>query len=60
MKRSAEEIHSASTSEVEKLRAKKRKAEESKIIEEEDEDRPTVEEIKRSKPAATRRGLFIH
>ena len=60
VKRSAEEIPSASTSEVEKLRAKKRKAEESKIIEEEDEDRPTAEEIKRSKPAATRRGLFIH
>ena len=60
VKRSAEEIRSASTSEVEKLRAKKRKAEESKIIEEEDEDRPTAEEIKRSKPAATRRGLFIH
>ena len=60
VKRSAEEISSASTSEVEKLRAKKRKAEESKIIEEEDEDRPTAEEIKRSKPAATRRGLFIH
>ena len=60
VKRSAEEIRSASTSEVEKLRAKKRKAEESKIIEEEDEDRPTAEEIKRSKPAAPRRGLFIH
>ena len=60
VKRSTEEIRSASTSEVEKLRAKKRKAEESKIIEEEDEDRPTAEEIKRSKPAATRRGLFIH
>ena len=60
VKRSAEEICSASTSEVEKLRAKKRKAEESKIIEEEDEDRPTAEEIKRSKPPATRRGLFIH
>ena len=60
VKRSAEEIRSASTSEVEKLRAKKRKAEESKIIEEEDEDRPTAEEIKRSKPPATRRGLFIH
>ena len=60
VKRSAEEIRSASTSEVEKLRAKKRKAEESKIIEEEDEDRPMAEEIKRSKPAATRRGLFIH
>ena len=60
VKRSAEEIRSASTSEVEKLRAKKRKAEESKIIEEEDEDRLTAEEIKRSKPAATRRGLFIH
>ena len=28
-------------------------------MEEEDEDRPTVEEIKRSKPAATRKGLFI-
>ena len=60
VKRSAEEIRSASTSEMEKLRAKKRKAEESKIIEEEDEDRPTAEEIKRSKPPATRRGLFIH
>ena len=60
VKRSAEEICSASTAEVEKLKAKKRKAEESKIIEEEDEDRPTAEEIKRSKPAATRRGLFIH
>ena len=60
VKRSAEEIRSASMSEVEKLRAKKRKAGESKIIEEEDEDRPTAEEIKRSKPAATRRGLFIH
>ena len=60
VKRSAEEIRSASTSEVEKLRAKKRKAEEPKIIEEEDEDRPTAEEIKRSKPAVTRRGLFIH
>ena len=60
VKRSAEEIRSASTSEVEKLRAKKRKAEESKIIEEEDEDRPTAEEIKRSKPPATRRALFIH
>ena len=60
VKRSVEEIRSASTSEVEKLRAKKRKAEESKIIEEEDEDRPTAEEIKRSKPPATRRGLFIH
>ena len=60
VKRSAEEIRSASTAEVEKLKAKKRKAEESKIIEEEDEDRLTAEEIKRSKPAATRRGLFIH
>ena len=60
VKSSAEEIRSASTSEVEKLRAKKRKAEESKIIEEEDEDRPTAEEIKRSKPPAMRRGLFIH
>ena len=60
VKRSAEEIRSASTSEMEKLRAKKRKAEESKIIEEENEDRPTAEEIKRSKPPATRRGLFIH
>ena len=60
VKRSAEELRSASTSEVEKLRAKKRKAEESKIIEEEDEDRPTAEEIKRSKPPAMRRGLFIH
>ena len=60
VKRSAEEIRSASTSEVEKLRAKKRKAEEPKIIEKEDEDRPTAEEIKRSKPAVTRRGLFIH
>ena len=60
VKRSAEEIRSASTSEMEKLRANKRKAEESKIIEEEDEDRPTAEEIKRSKPPATRRGLFIH
>ena len=60
VKRSAEEIRSASTSEVEKLRAKKRKVEEPKIIEEEDEDRPTAEEIKRSKPAVTRRGLFIH
>ena len=60
VKRSVEEIRSASTSEVEKLRAKKRKAEESKIIEEEDEDRPMAEEIKRSKPAVTRRGLFIH
>ena len=60
VKRSAEEIRSESTSEVEKMRAKKRKAEESKIIEEEDEDRPTAEEIKRSKPPATRRGLFIH
>ena len=60
VKRSTEEIRSASTSEMEKLRAKKRKAEESKIIEEEDEDRPTAEEIKRSKPPATRRGLFIH
>ena len=60
VKRSAEEIRSASTSEVKKLRAKKRKVEEPKIIEEEDEDRPTAEEIKRSKPAVTRRGLFIH
>ena len=60
VKRSAEEIRSASTAEVEKLKAKKRKAEESKMIEEEDEDRPTAEEIKRSKPAVTRRGLFIY
>ena len=29
-------------------------------MEEEDEDRPMVEEIKCSKPAATRKGLFIH
>ena len=28
-------------------------------MEEEDEDRPTVEEIKSSKPAAMRKGLFI-
>ena len=43
-----------------KKKAKKRKAEEAKAMEEEDEDRPTVEEIKSSKPAATRKGLFIH
>ena len=29
-------------------------------MEEEDEDRPTAEEIKSSKSAATRKGLFIH
>ena len=29
-------------------------------MEEEDEDRPTAEEIKCSKRAATRKGLFIH
>ena len=29
-------------------------------MEVEDEDRPTAEEIKSSKPAATRKGLFIH
>ena len=29
-------------------------------MEEEDEDRPTAEEIKCSKPAAMRKGLFIH
>ena len=29
-------------------------------MEEEDEDRPAAEEIKRSKPTATRKGLFIH
>ena len=29
-------------------------------MEEEDEDRPTAEEIKSSKATATRKGLFIH
>ena len=29
-------------------------------MEEEDEDRPTAEEIKSSKPTAMRKGLFIH
>ena len=29
-------------------------------MEKEDEDRPTTEEIKSSKPAAMRKGLFIH
>ena len=60
VKRTAEEIRKESTSEGEKQKAKKRKAEEAKAMEEEDEDRPTVEEIKRSKHAATRKGLFIH
>ena len=60
VKRTAEEIRKESTSEREKQKAKKRKAEEAKAMEEEDEDRSTKEEIKRSKPAATRKGLFIH
>ena len=60
VKRTAEEIHKESTSEAEKQKAKKRKAEEAKAMEEEDEDRPTAEEIKSSKPTATRKGLFIH
>ena len=60
VKRTAEEIRKESTSEAEKQKAKKRKAEEAKAMEEEDEDRPTAEEIKSSKPAATRKGLFIH
>ena len=60
VKRTAEEIRKESTSEREKRKAKKRKAEEAKAMEEEDEDRPTAEEIKRLKPAATRKGLFIH
>ena len=60
VKRTAEEIQKESTSEREKQKAKKRKAEEAKAMEEEDEDRPTAEEIKHSKPAATRKGLFIH
>ena len=60
VKRMAEEICKESTSEAEKQKAKKRKAEEAKAMEEEDEDRTTAEEIKRSKPAATRKGLFIH
>ena len=59
VKRTAEEIRKESTSEAEKQKAKKRKAEEAKAMEEEDEDRPTAEEIKRSKPAATRKGLLI-
>ena len=60
VKRTAEEIRKESTSEGEKQKAKKRKAEEAKAMEEEDEDRPTAEEIKSSKPAAMRKGLFIH
>ena len=60
VKRTAEEIRKESTSEKEKEKAKKRKAEEAMAMEEEDEDRPTAEEIKCSKPTATRKGLFIH
>ena len=60
VKRTAEEIRKESTSEKEKQKAKKRKAEEAMAMEEEDEDRPTAEEIKCSKPAVTRKGLFIH
>ena len=60
VKRTAEEIRKERTSEKEKQKAKKRKAEAAKEMEEEDEDRPTAEEIKHSKPAATRKGLFIH
>ena len=60
VKRTAEEICKESTSEGEKQKAKKQKAEEAKAMEEEDEDRPTAEEIKSSKPAATRKDLFIH
>ena len=60
VKRTAEEIRKESTSEKEKQKAKKRKAEEARAMEEEDEHRPTVEEIKCSKPATMRRGLFIH
>ena len=60
VKRTAEEICKESTPEGEKQKAKKRKAEEAKAMEEEDEDRPTAEEIKSPKPAAMRKGLFIH
>ena len=60
VKRMAEEIQKESTSEKEKQKAKKQKAEEAMAMEEEDEDRPMAEEIKCSKPAATRKGLFIH
>ena len=59
VKRTAQEIRKESTSEAEKQKAKKRKAEEAKAMDEEDEDRPAAEEIKSSKPAATRKGLFI-
>ena len=59
VKRTAEEIRKESTSEREKQKPKKRKAEAAMAMEE-DEDRPTAEEIKHSKPAATRKGLFIH
>ena len=60
VKRTAEEIPKESTSEGEKQKAKKQKAEAAKAMEEEDEGRPTAEEIKSSKPTATRKGLFIH
>ena len=60
VKRRAEEIRKESTSEREKQKAKKPKLEAAKAMEEEDEDRPMAEEIKHSKPTATRKGLFIH
>ena len=59
VKRMAEIICKESTSEVEKQRAKKRKADEAKAMEE-DEDRPTADEIQSSKPAVMKKGLFIH
>ena len=60
VKRMAEIIRKESTSEVEKQRAKKQKADEAKAMEEEDEDRPTADEIQSSKPAVMKKGLFIH
>ena len=60
VKRMAEEIRKESTSEKEREKARKRKAEKAVEMEEEDEDRPTADEIKCSKPTATRKGLFIH
>ena len=60
VKRMAEIICKEITSEVEKQRAKKQKADEAKAMEEEDEDRPTADEIQSSKPAVTKKGLFIH
>ena len=60
VKRMAEIICKESTSEVEKQRAKKQKADEAKAMEEEDEDRPTADEIQSSKLAVTKKGLFIH